>query len=558
MTAKDCGLAALTIPSCAFATASSMSLANEGILTDMRINDAIRDSRLASNAVLLPDPRTGCLYDDLVAAGMKAGKIEDADVAGLHDSSDTGLSVGSSDFCARHRSSLGVLDGLSRVKDGVFTTLTSRNGLPCDAINSVIEDNDHSLWLYMACGLVRIARPELDAWAADPKRTIQVTVFDSSDGVRSRALAGGHSRLVAKSPDGKIWFSPPDGVSVIDPRHLPFNKLPPPVYVQQITADGKKYDASPGLRLPPRIRDLTIDYTALSLVAPEKVRFRFKLEGQDPDWKEVVNDRRAQYSNLPPGNYQFRVTACNNSGVWNEAGTFLDFSIAPAYWQTTWFRLACLAAFALLLWALYRLRLRQVARQFEMTLEARVSERTRIARDLHDTVLQSFHGLLLRFQTVDNMLPERPAEAKQRLESAIDQAAEAITEGRDAVQGLRSSTVETNDLAEAIGNLAKELAANVTGPDVPAFRLDIGGAPQSLHPILRDEVYRIGGEALRNAFRHAEARRVEVEIQYEDKRFRLRVRDDGKGIDPKFLNQKRAPGTLRLAWHARTGQTCGG
>ena len=197
--------------------------------------------------------------------------------------------------------------GLSRVKDGRVTTLTSRNGLPCDAVNSVIEDNDHSFWLYMACGLVRIARSELDAWVSDSKRSVQTTVFDSSDGVRSRALAGGHSRLVTKSPDGKIWFSPPDGVSFIDPRHLPFNKLPPPVYVEQITADGKKYDASPGLRLPPRVRDLSIDYTALSLVVPEKVRFRFKLEGQDRDWREVVNSRHVQYSNLPPGNYRFRV-----------------------------------------------------------------------------------------------------------------------------------------------------------------------------------------------------------------------------------------------------------
>src|SRR5208337_1261205 len=222
----------------------------------------------------------------------------------------------------------------------------------------------------------------------------------------------------------------------------------------------------------------------------------------------------------------------------------LDFYVAPAYYQTNWFRALCATVFFALLWAAYQLRVRHLHKQFDMTLEARVGERTRIARELHDTLLQSFHGLLLRFQSVDNLLPEGPA--KQRLESAIDQAAEAITEGRDAVQGLRSSTVETNDLAEAIGNLAKELAANVTGSDVPAFRLDIGGAPQSLHPILRDEVYRIGGEALRNAFRHAEAGRIEVEIQYDDKRFRLRVRDDGKGIDPKFLNQNGRPGHFGL------------
>jgi len=331
-----------------------------------------------------------------------------------------------------------------------------------------------------------------------------------------------------------------------------------PVHIEQVIADGKSYDASSGLRLPPLVRDLAIGYTGLSFVAPERVLFRYKLEGWDRDWQNVGNRRHAFYTNLAPGHYRFRVTACNNSGVWNEVGTFLDFSIAPAYWQTTWFRLSCLAAFALLLWALYRLRLRQVAWQFEMTLEARISERMRIARDLHDTLLQSFHGLLLRFQSVDNMLPERPAEAKRRLESAIDQAAEAITEGRDAVQGLRSSTLETNDLAEAIGTLAKELAANVTGPNVPAFRLDIGGAPQSLHPILRDEVYRIGGEALRNAFRHAEAGRIEVGIEYDDKRFRVRVRDDGKGIDPKFFDEDGRPGHFGLHGMRERAKLVGG
>src|SRR5208283_3176713 len=170
------------------------------------------------------------------------------------------------------------------------------NGLPCDAINSLIEDDDHSFWLYMACGLVRIARSELDAWVSDSKRSVQTTLFDSSDGVRSRALAGGHSRLVAKSPDGKIWFSPPDGVSVIDPRHLPFNKLPPRVHIERVIADRKTYwqnlsgdDSSSPPKLPPLVRDLTIDYSALSLVDPEKVHFRFKLEGQDHDWREVVN-----------------------------------------------------------------------------------------------------------------------------------------------------------------------------------------------------------------------------------------------------------------------------
>jgi hypothetical protein len=152
---------------------------------------------------------------------------------------------------------------------------------------------------------------------------------------------------------------------------------------------------------------------------PEKVLFRYELEGRDRDWQDVGNRRQAFYNDLPPGTYRFRITASNNSGVWNEAGTFLDFSIAPAYYQTNWFRLACLAAFMLLLWGLYQLRVRQLARAFNIGLEARVNERTRIARELHDTLLQSFQGLMLRFQTVGEMLPARPLDAKNALEGAL-------------------------------------------------------------------------------------------------------------------------------------------
>ena len=265
--------------------------------------------------------------------------------------------------------------GLSRVKNGHIATLTSKNGLPCDAVNWAMEDDAHSFWLYMTCGLVRIARPELDAWVRNPKGTIQATIFDNSDGLRLVAIPGGLSPLVGKSTDGRLWYVSEGGVYVVDPRRLgrrqfSFNKLPPPVHIEQLIADGKTYDASSNLHLPPLVRDVWIDYTALSLVAPEKVRFRYKLEGQDPDWKEVVNERQAQYSNLPPRSYRFRVTACNNNGVWNEEGAFLDFTIPPAYYQTYWFRGLCAAVVLALVWVLYRLRIRQVHQQERRFREA--------------------------------------------------------------------------------------------------------------------------------------------------------------------------------------------
>jgi signal transduction histidine kinase len=229
------------------------------------------------------------------------------------------------------------------------------------------------------------------------------------------------------------------------------------------------------------------------------------------------------------------VIASNNSGVWNEEGATLEFSIAPAYWQTNWFRALCVAALIALLWTLYLLRVRQLARHFKLTLEARVNERTRIARDLHDTLLQSFHGLLLRFQTARDMFASRPTDALQVLDGAIDQAIDAVTEGREAVQGLRSSTEEANDLADAIRTFGDALSAEEgNGPGV-ALRIDVKGGPRDLHPIVRDELVRIAGEAMRNAFRHAAGKHLEVEIHYDDRRMRVRVRDDGKGIAAETL-----------------------
>jgi signal transduction histidine kinase/ligand-binding sensor domain-containing protein len=431
--------------------------------------------------------------------------------------------------------------GLSRVKNGSVATLNNKHGLPCNTVRWTMEDDFHSLWLYTACGLVRIARPELEAWAAnvhkDPKRTIQMTVFENSDGVSNDLGDTGFTPLAAKSADGKLWFATVDGAGVIDPRQISLNTLPPPVHIEQVTADRKTYEATSQLRLPPLIRDLQIEFTALSLVAPEKVRFRYMLESRDQDWRDAGGRRQAFYTNLPPGDYRFRVKACNNSGVWNETGASWDFSIAPAYYQTNWFRLACGASFGTLLWWLYRLRIRRISAQFNMRLEERVGERTRIAGELHDTLLQSFQGLMLRFQTALELLPARPLEAKQALEGALERADQAIREGRDAVHDLRSATVVGTDLAQAVTTIAEEFTASDANPKAARFSVVAEGRPRKLRLVPQDEIYRIAREALWNAFSHAQARLIEAEIVYSRSRLRLRVRDDGIGIHPTVLDQ---------------------
>jgi signal transduction histidine kinase/ligand-binding sensor domain-containing protein len=439
--------------------------------------------------------------------------------------------------------------GLSRFKNGRFATLTMKNGLPCESAHWVMEDNDRSFWLYTTCGLLRIARSELDAWAAavdkqsNAKPAIHATVFDDSDGVRTISDPGGYTPHVAKSSDGRLWFLPSDGASVIDPRHLPLNDRLPPVHIEQITADHKLYDIPPDengrVRLPPRVHDLQIDYTALSLVAAEKVLFRYRLEGWDQDWQEVGDRRQALYSNLPPREYRFRVAASNNTGMWNEAGASFILTIEPAYYQTTWFLLSCAAVFLAVLWIGYRLRLQQLAWQFHLRMEERVNERTRIARDLHDTLLQSFQGVLMKLSAFSYRLTDQP-ETKKELDTIVEQARQAVIEGRDAVQGLRSSTALTNEMEHAIQSLGEQLASETShnyDGNSPEFRVRVEGASRELIPMVRDEVYRIAGEAVRNARRHAQARRIEVSIQYGDRHFRLLVRDNGKGIDRKILDE---------------------
>jgi signal transduction histidine kinase/ligand-binding sensor domain-containing protein len=443
--------------------------------------------------------------------------------------------------------------GISRIKDGHVATLTSANGLPCETIHATMWDDSGALWAYAACGLFRIDRSELQTWTANPTRRIETTFWDAADGVQLQTAPSSYGPFVARSADGKLWFVGTEGIQVVDPHRLSFNTVRPRVHVERVIADHEIRSqrlpggaAAPTVRLPPRVRDLQIDYTALSFVAPEKVRFKYRLDGQDRDWREVVNERHVQYSNLGPGTYRFRVIAANNSGVWNEQGDVLEFSIAPAYYQTDWFRALCAAGGLGLLWLGYRVRVRQLHHRFEMALEARVSERTRIARELHDTLLQSFQGLLLRFQTASQLWTERPELAKEKLDGAIDEAARAITEGRNAVQGLRESTVGTSDIADAIGALGAELAAVGDGP-APAFHVTVEGKPRSLHPILRDDVYKIAAEALRNAFRHAKATVVDVEIRYDGEQFRLRVHDDGKGFDEAVLARQAAAGHYGVA-----------
>jgi signal transduction histidine kinase len=243
-----------------------------------------------------------------------------------------------------------------------------------------------------------------------------------------------------------------------------------------------------------------------------------------------------EYTNLAPRHYRFHVIACNNSGVWNETGDSFEFSIAPAYYQTAWFKMLCAAAFLALLWALYLLRLQQLRHQFTIGLEARVNERTRVARELHDTLLQSFQGVAFQLQAARKLLLRKADNSLEVLDEAIQATEEAIQEGRSAIRDLRPEPAAQRDLPELLNAVGRELAAaHEQNGHAPKYRVVVEGKQQDMSPMLQDEVYRISREVIRNAFSHASASHIEVEIRYDQDQLRLRIRDDGKGIDPKVL-----------------------
>jgi ligand-binding sensor domain-containing protein/signal transduction histidine kinase len=455
---------------------------------------------------------------------------------------------------------VGTQDGLDKfdAKTGTFTAYTRREGLPGNAVGCILEDDHGYLWMSTNNGIARF----------DPQ-SVEFKRYSTAEGLPGPDLTG--KGACYKNQSGEMFFGGFNGATFFHPDRVADTSYTPSVVITEFRLSGRPVDiggASPlskAINLTTRLvlsheqRVFSLGFAALSYFNPGTNRYRYKLEGLDKTWHEVGSDERlATYTTLPAGVYTFRVQGATSRGPWTEPGVQLGIEILPPWYQTLWFLALCVVSFFLLLGGMYQMRLRQVRHEFNVSLEARVSERTRIARDLHDTLLQSFNALLLRFQAASDLLSARPDEAKRVLDSTIDQAGQALIEGRDAVQQLRSTTPVTNDLVCAIGSLGQALAADGSNRDAPAFHIEVEGTPRDLLPITRDEVYQIAGEALRNAFRHARARRLEVEIRYDTRQLRLRIRDDGKGIDPQLLSADGPSGHFGLRGMRERAQLLGG
>jgi signal transduction histidine kinase/ligand-binding sensor domain-containing protein len=458
--------------------------------------------------------------------------------------------------------------GLSVLVRDRWQSFTRSNGLPSDEANCLLLDSGGVLWVGTAAGLAfrtssgfqapvgahgSLLEPILGMaedrfgwlWVATANHVLRLNRSRLRQGamtegdVREYGLEDGlrgvegvrRDRSVVEDSSGRIWFSLNREIAVVDPARLENNTTPAIANIEAVWVDGKPVSMQDGAHVSGHAQRITFDYVGLGLSTPERVRFRYMLEGFDRNWGERVGTRQASYTNLPPGPYRFRVAAANPDGAWSANDASFAFRVDTLFWQTWWFQASLLAGSIIIVLNLHHRRVARVAQQLNARFEERANERTRIARDLHDTLLQSFHGLMLRLQVVNKLLPE--GKAKEELEKTMERADQAIAEGRSAVYDLRSSATVTNDLSEALDAVGKELSAD----NDAAFSLVVEGAPRDLHPIIRDEIYRISREALSNAFRHARARQIETEISYGERVFRLRIRDDGKGIPPGILER---------------------
>jgi ligand-binding sensor domain-containing protein/signal transduction histidine kinase len=485
--------------------------------------------------------------------------------------------------------------GLNALSNGAWRTYKSQNGLPSENLNCLLEDSEHVLWIGSAAGLAFInshgvqvprgvpepLREQIFGIAEDRNGSLWIATSSHILRVRrDKLLSGGlgsvdvreyglddglvgvegvkREQSVLADEWGRVWFSTNRGISVADPERTGTASAPTIVKIESVSADGAPLNLDDPVRIPSARQRIAFDYMGLSLSVPERVRYRYKLEGFDRDWSGPVTTREAVYTNIGPGSYQFRVIACNGDGVWNENGASLPLSIVPEFYQTSWFFLLIALVTGCLAWLVYQRHVQQVMARLDLQYKERLAERTRIARELHDTLLQSFQGLMLHFQRARNLLPGNPEQAMQHLDSALEGAEQAIVEGRNAIHDIRSSALVNDDLAQAMTALGEELSTSNGSENFTSLNVVVEGVAKPLEPVLRDEIYRILREALRNAYAHARAHRIEAEIAYGEKLLRIRIRDDGVGIDPHVLERGERAGHWGLPGMRERAKQIGG
>jgi len=400
------------------------------------------------------------------------------------------------------------------------TLLLMRDGLFDNEIYGLVADDLDRLWMACSKGIFSVSRKDLRRFAAGEIRKVTSTPYSPTDALRVIECKPGVQPGVWKMRDGRLWFSTIRGLIVLNPSRLTRNVPPPQVVIENPLVNGKPEQASLIGTLAPGQKNLEFNYTGLSYVAPTRITFRYILEGYDKDWIDAGTRREAYYTNLPPSKYRFRVTACNGDGLCNDAGSSVAFELAPHYYQRAWFLPSLIALAALLAWAVYRLRIRDLRERYDLI----VAERSRIARELHDTLIQGFSGITMELQALLARL--RSSEERSKLEDIVQDCASALRETRRSVAGLRRAADSGSGLSGSLAQAAK----HITETKDVRLKLKLDKSPAGLRPDVEYNLLRIASEAISNSVKHSGAHTIEVALESNADALRLSVSDDGSGF----------------------------
>jgi signal transduction histidine kinase len=443
---------------------------------------------------------------------------------------------------------VGGLQGAGRFSDARLVTVGEKNGLPTAGVTAIVPGADGHVWLGTRVGILRVATTVFDTVDKDPSVKVNYTLYDSEDGMAGSPVGSGVPAAV-RAADGRLWFVTTNGVTIVDPRSIRDGATIPPVHIEGVVADARRLRPTRDLSLPPLTSTIEIGYSAVTFSSPKKVRYRYRLDGFDRDWRDVGTRREALYTNLPPGRYRFRVAAANNENGFGVDGASIDFTILPTFYQTAWFYGVCALTITLVLWLAWKLRVRYLHREFSLVL----GERVRVSREIHDTLLQSLVGVALQLDALAESAG--PLDSmKATLATTRREVEEYIRETRRSIWNLRSPKLERGDLAAAL----RHAGDRMTSGTPVQFTLTATGQTRRLETDVEQQLLRIGEQAMLNSVRHANATEVHLKLQYEEDAVLLRVSDNGRGFDATELAGGRSQHYGLVGMKERTEQAGGG
>jgi ligand-binding sensor domain-containing protein/signal transduction histidine kinase len=401
-----------------------------------------------------------------------------------------------------------------------MTSFFVRDGIFDNEIYGIIRDDQDHLWMACSKGLFSVNRADLLEFDAGKRKKIVSTPYSPTDALRTIECRSGVQPGSARMRDGRVWFSTIRGLYVFDPNHLVLNIPPPPVVIEEVTVNGERVEPAAIGAIAPGLKNLEFTYSGLTFLQPNRITFRYMLEDFDKSWISAGTRREAFYTNLPPGKYRFRVIGCNADGFCNETGASTPFSLAPHFYQRWWFPPLCAALLGLAAWMIYQLRIHRLQEQFNIIL----TERSRIARELHDTLIQGLSGITMEMQALAGRL--RTPEERATLEDIVRDAGTCLRETRRSVAGLRSQQGPGSGLASAIAQAAK----HITEAKAIKLKLKLDKGPSEMSPEVQYNLLRIASEAVNNSVKHSGAKTIEVVLESTPEMLQLSVKDDGSGF----------------------------